>query len=128
MRLMVPSFALWLASWHALFLMHAAGSDQWRYLRLNLGLKFLAVPTEGDKGESGYRVANEVMGVTVWDKPALFFVKSAANVPGQLFELTLRLSIARVKDEVLQMPEVPTHRVVQRVMRAASGNNSKQSR
>ena len=42
------------------------------------------------------------------DGPALFLVEFVAHDLGEFFELTLRLCIVRVDDEVLEMPEPPT--------------------
>lgn len=69
-------------------------------------LKFLDAPMEGNRGESGHRAANKTKGR--WDGPALFLVEFVAHDLGELFELTLRLGIVRVDNEVLQMPEAPT--------------------
>lgn len=65
-------------------------------------LKLFDAPMEG---ESGHRAAKKT---EEWDGPALFFVEFVAHVLGELFELTFRLGIIRVDDEVLQMPEAPT--------------------
>ena len=42
------------------------------------------------------------------DRPALFLVEFVAHDLGELLELTLRLCIVRVDDEILEMPEAPT--------------------